>query len=842
MSAADLSSPVSTADAPRTGRPGLLVSPRIVAGSLFAAAVVIVSALAAWPIYRSTNFVLLVGASCVVAGLIAVLAWRGSWSLWRVALALLISFFAIGVPVAVPSRLGGPLELLRGLGEVATGVLFGWKDLITVELPVGNYRNLLVPALFVFLVGTCAVLLLAWRSDRTAYLAVLVSAAMLSFGLFFGRASVSDPLVIGPVSLYAPFETALAVAGLVATLLWLSWRSSNERMLALRRAAEAGGVRMPRRRSRADRRRSVLGAGMLVVAVLVAALVVPYAARGAERSVLRTSAGPEVAISSAVSPLAAYRSLFEAQRADQVLFTVTAEGQALPDRVRLATLDSYDGEIFRSGGTGAVTDSRFVRVPSTLDAGDGREIVVDVEIDALGGIWLPLAGRLQSVQFLGSRAPALSDGFYYRAPAEAGVQTAGGGLTAGDHYRVRAVEPVTPELATIDSPGATDDSVAAPASLRAWVTQNVSGTGGAALQGLVDLLRQRGYLSHALEVGEPIPSWMQALPDYSFQPSASGHSLARVDDLFTRLQERATDPRAAASGNLVAAVGDDEQFSVAVALIARELGFPARVVLGARLATTDPGVSTCEQGVCRAQDLSAWTEVQSSTGAWVPIDVTPQYEQSPSLEVAEQRDPLNVTEVRPDAVEEVVPPDPVQEDSGADDRSDDAAAADLGWLWSALRLSGIVLLVVIVVLGPFVVIVAAKRLRRRARRTQLGGAARIAGGWDEYVDAATDAGRESSGALTRGELAAVFATPSGAALAEAADRAVFSNAPLDDAAADAYWRLVDEDRAGLLRERGLRGWIVATVSLRSFVRHVAPAGVRTRSTGRSRRRTAAPAR
>ena len=83
---------------------------------------------------------------------------------------------------------------------------------------------------------------------------------------------------------------------------------------------------------------------------------------------------------------------------------------------------------------------------------------------------------------------------------------------------------------------------------------------------------------------------MATLPGYSFKASASGHSLARIDALFARLLERETDPRAEASGNYVAAVGDDEQFAVATALVAAELGFPARVVVGARLSA--PGAST----------------------------------------------------------------------------------------------------------------------------------------------------------------------------------------------------------------------------------------------------------
>ena len=92
--------------------------------------------------------------------------------------------------------------------------------------------------------------------------------------------------------------------------------------------------------------------------------------------------------------------------------------------------------------------------------------------------------------------------------------------------------------------------------------------------------------------------------------------------------------------------------------------------------------------------------------------------------------------------------------------------------------------------------------RRSARRPHGDGraapqgtpAARIAGGWDEYVDAAVDAGREAPRPLTRRELAEAFATPSGAELAETADRAVFSGAAAADEDAAAFWRLVDAER------------------------------------------------
>lgn len=821
------------------------IVPRIVAGSVFVAATVVLAAAAAWPIYRDAAFLLLAVASALAATAAAALASRRRWGGWRVAALLAVAVLVLGVPLAVPTRAGSAPDVVRGLGDVATGVVLAWKDLVTVDLPVGTYRNLLVPALIVFLVGTCAALLLAWREDRAAYGAVPIALAMISFGLFFGRTTVSAPIALGPLTITAPVETAIGASGLLSSLLWLAWRSRDERVRALRRAAASSGVRVSHTPSRADRRRSALGAGMIALSVVVVAIVVPFAARGAERDVLRASAGPEVDIAAAVSPLAEYRALFAEESVRDVLFRVSAvdgSGDGLPERVRLATLDAYDGEVYRSGGTDALDQARFVRVPSVRDAGDGRVVGVQVEIEQLDGIWMPTAGELSSVEFTGSRAAALADGFYYRADAAAGVQTAGGGLTTGDAYRLTAVESAPADLAAVDAPVGLADVGAAPESLRAWVAAHTTGADGAALAGLVTLLRERGYLSHALEIGDVPPTWMTALPGYAFQPSASGHSLARIDAMFTRLLERETDPRAAASDNFVAAVGDDEQFATAVALIAQELGFPARVVLGARLVSSDPSLPTCEAGACRAGDLSAWTEVQSASGEWIAVDTTPQHAQSPSLEVTEQRNPENVTEVRPEAVEDVVPPDPVQEDTAADDRADDAAAIDLAWLWPIVRIGGIALLSALLLLGPFALILAAKALRRRSRRTSAVPADSIAGGWDEYVDAAVDAGRTAPSSLTRAELAEQFDTADGAHLAADADRAVFSESAVSAADCAAFWDAVDRERRALVRGRGLWRGIRATVSLRSFVRHLSPPGAGTRFAERGKRPVTSTAR
>jgi len=776
---------------------------RIAVGSVYVAVSVALAALAAWPIYRSASFLVLVAAASLLAAAIATLVTWRRWSGWVAAGLLAVTILVVGVPLAVPSRLASPSSILVGLGELASGMVVGWKDLLTVDLPVGSYRNLLVPALVVFLVGTTTALLLAWRPERRAVFAVPVAIAMTSFGLLFGRTEVSAPLVLGPVTLAAPVETAIGLGTLAAGVLWLSWRSRDERVRALRVAAASSGVRL-RRIGGADVRRGALGVGMVAVAA-GAALVVPAAAASAERDVLRDATGPRLEISQAVSPLAAYRSLFTDDDVDRVLFRLSG---TQPERVRLAVLDAYDGAVFRTDADAA--DSSFVRLASARAPGEGARIDVDVAIDELDGIWMPSAGTLAEVEFTGTHAAALADGFYVNDALRAAVQTAG--WRSGDGYRLRSAEPVTAALGSAQAPGVdADGAVEAPASLRTWMQTHVAGEGGAALEGLVGLLRERGYLSHALSDAQT--AWMAEAGVDTFVPSAAGHSLARIDQLFTALLERERDPRAAASDNYVAAIGDDEQFAVAVSLIARELGFPSRVVVGARSATSDPGLTACDDGVCSSGDVAAWVEVRSAAGEWIPVDVTPQHTQAPSREVTAQPDPTIGTEVRPDTVDEVQPPKPAQEDAATS--TERPEEIDLAWLWTTLRTAGIVLAGILLITGPFLLILLVKALRRRGRRAAPQPADRIAGGWEEYLDAAADAGRRAPRAATRTEVAAALDAPAAGVLADGADAAVFSSSvtTADDAAE--FWRIVDAERAGFAQTWWQR--LRAAVSLRSFL-------------------------
>jgi hypothetical protein len=173
-------------------------------------------------------------------------------------------------------------------------------------------------------------------------------------------------------------------------------------------------------------------------------------------------------------------------------------------------------------------------------------------------------------------------------------------------------------------------------------------------------------------------------------------------------------------------------------------------------------------------------------------------------------------------------PDNANPTSG-DERAADSpeTGPDLTWLFSILKALALGLLAAGVLLTPFLAILAAKVLRRRERRQAPELSARFAGGWDEYVDAAVDRGLRDQGSSTRVETAAEYATANGATLAALADAAVFGPVQPRERDSVAFWLLVDEERALLLRDQPLRVRVGAALSLRSFTRLLAPQRDRT---------------
>lgn len=784
----------------------------------------VVGAVSAWPIYRSTAFIVTVGTALALAHVITWAGLRWRWSGWWVALTAFGVYAVLGAPVAAPSMLtGGWEQALRAVVSVLTAPVTGWKDILTLDLPLGDYQATLAPVFFLWLAVPVLALSLAWRARRLWVLAPAFGLMLTAFGVIFGAPTVSDPLLWRSLTMTSPREMAVGAAAILSSLGYVVWRSLHDRRRALQAAEAATGVRTTGRSSSAVAGRVTISIGMVVAAVAVGAVAAPLAVAGQTRDVLRDRVDPHLAIQTQLSPLAEYRSFFSDERYDQVLFTVATDA----DRVRLATLSYYDGRLARvldPAHVGTDQTTAFVRVPSSLTAPSGtRAEVADVTILDYDAVWMPTVGAVTGVDFRGATSATLADGFFYSASAQMGVQLAEPGLAAGVAYRQQAAVPERlPAIAEL-TPGRVSSQFAPetiPESLGVWIAAQESPAGGEGLAVLIDRLRARGYLSHALTVdNQSPPLWRAALGSAPFEPSRAGHSTDRIDALFTALLQRQNEIGGDEDALLVAAVGDDEQFAVAAAMIADQLGFATRIVMGARLSGDE--LPVCENG-CRGGDISAWIEVQDASGVWVPVDVTPQHDNPLSPDDLQTRDPEVPTEVHEEVAEQVLPSEADPADGG--DRTDDPVASSVDWgaIWAAVRIGGLSLLALLVVTGPFLLILLAKVLRRRSRRTAQDAVDRVTGGWDEYVDSAIDSGLAAPRTHTRRELATAHSvgSPQSRArmLADWADRSVFDAAPPSIADSERFWEIVESERERLLDGRGAWSRLRARLSLRSLLR------------------------
>ncbi|MDN4476057.1 transglutaminase domain-containing protein [Demequina sp. SYSU T00192] len=791
----------------------------LVAACMYAATMIEVVWLTLRRVYLPTDavvsrygLVVVVGLAIgLLAGVVTVLARRGPVLLLALAGT---GYLAAAVLVAIPGATAGPEAFAAALVEAVRAPVTGWKDVVTLPVPLGEYGATLAVPLALTVTTAAGIV---WLGTRPRWWG---SAAAVGGGAFAVAIAIGPAARTDLEALPGPFaglsrEILIGLGALGATLAWMLWRMADERRRALR--AAGGGIRGERAPGRALGR-AVLGVSVLVVAVVVGTAVAVPAAQSSSRDVARTTIEPRLVVDRSVSPLSTYRAYLTDERYDAPLFTVTGvSGDA--SRIRVATLPFFDGSEFTAVAPDGYTPLRFQRVPSALPMASEQTVALTVTIEGLEGPWTPLPGPLGSAAFGGPRAAALADGFYFAPEAAAGVVTVDGGVAAGDELRITAAFV---EASTLAEAGASPGSSGVPAdlipeSLRAWVEDQGVTRDGAGLASLVERLRARGYLSHAL-TADGAPRWVTDLGGYAFQPSAAGHSYDRIDRLFAALVEREAEAGPGASdAQLVAAVGDDEQFAAAVALLAAELGFPARVVVGVRVADTDVHGWTppvCQE-VCRGRNMSVWTEVRSGTGAWIPVDVSPQHENPVSPTVATQREPELPTATDPDRAE---PIDAVAALKGRSGGGEAAPVVESGasWFtgWVRAVLGGA--LVLALLLGPLLAILVAKAVRRSRRRRAAPRAA-AEGGWDEYVDLGIDAGLALMPLATRHEVAEAYGTANGVALAALADQATFTREGVEEDDARRAWDMLAADRAELRARQGWWRRLGARLSTRSLL-------------------------
>jgi hypothetical protein len=297
--------------------------------------------------------------------------------------------------------------------------------------------------------------------------------------------------------------------------------------------------------------------------------------------------------------------------------------------------------------------------------------------------------------------------------------------------------------------------------------------------------------------------------------------------MFTELNDRQAVAGSTEDSQLVAAIGDDEQFATAAALLASKLGFNSRVVVGFRLAAASGDgyeVPACDSsGACSGRNLTAWIEVSGRNGEWVAMDVTPQYANPIAPQSSDRQDPKNPTVVIGDNAT-LRPPPPVNPDTGFSEDVPTPFDFDIMGILAVIFAVVQWTLVTLFVASPFALVLWAKKQRRLGRRTSERSDDKLLGAWDEYVDLMVDFGRPIMRKSTRSELMAAYKDPNGPEMAILGDEGAFSDYFPDDSLVERAWGIVEETRQALNTESKLPRRIRGALSLRSFVRDLSPRG------------------
>lgn len=576
-------------------------------------------------------------------------------------------------------------------------------------------------------------------------------------------------------------RTLCGIAFPLTLILWISWRLN---LMEWHRWLCALGI-------------SALATGL----ALGSAILMPQ-----HRLILRDKYNPPLSVSDYASPLSGMRSYIK-DHYDETLLTATNLPANTP--VRLAVMDRFDGSVWNlSDSSDVFSSSSYQRVGSAINADElGTTFTATFTVhQGLTDVWLPLAGAATSVRF-----PDESEAgpLYYNRDTDSAILPSGTGkgLTytesgiivdmPTDRQINKAKVANTKQPETQDVP----DSVIT----RATTIAGGQSSTGAAAQDLAEELRNSGWFSHGLQ------------DDY---PSAAGHGNYRVNNLLT--------------GNIM--VGDSEQYASAMALMARELGLPSRVVLGflpknengditsARTKKNPSGNGTTI--TFTGNDMTAWVEIKLHNLGWVPFYPTPAESKTPN-DSQSPTPPNPKTLVRQPPVPLTDPLRDQQQARGHSDISGKNAeneATDESF-WIRFRRAAFIVVVYgsplwIALIGCGLILVSKAFMLARAQRHGTP-RTRIVAGWNAICALAAQSGLTVSG--TRSEQANIMASQFNMAgrilrqLSREADYAVFSGQEIKLSHSAQYWANVRRLRKTMLGALPRRKRLRALLSVRKTV-------------------------
>ena len=748
-----------------------VISPRRWSLDLAAtAALVTIALIGFWPTFAGPSFLPAVFGGIVIGLFIAAAAaWR-RWGILIITGLVIAAYFLFGGALALPhTAIVGVLPTLETLRKLALGTVTAWKQMLTTVAPLAASDGHLIVPFLLALVATTLTASLALRLAHVAW-ALIPAGALLMLVIGLGTPEPAFPIV----------------QGLIFAVVAISWLALRQLWAPQNSAVSISDVD-PSRASHMRARRMLAGVAVLAVAGGAGVATSALAAPTEPRHVFRDVIIPPFDIRDYPSPLQAFRKNVR-DEVDETLFTV----QGLPKgaRIRTAVMDEYDGMVYNVTDGGPRSSSAFSPLRGNMSPdSEGVPVTLRVAVDEYRGVWMPTAGALSEIRFEGDRAEELRRGTYVNTATGTAVATAK--LQAGDEYTIDAVMPATPDddqLADVEFgsvPLPKQRNV--PEEITALAAETVANAESPIEQvrALETFLSEGGFFSHGLE-GEVL--------------SRAGHTSERITTLL--------------GGDQM--IGDDEQYAVAMALLAGELGIPVRVVMGYYPDEEQEGEPVF---TATGDNVHAWVEVDFEGVGWLPFTPTPPEDQVPNDQNTKPR-----VDPKPQVLQ---PPPPPQEPVDLpptlpDDReSEDESLNIVGIIGAILLIGGISLAILALLMSPFIVIGAWKAAKRRSRRTAARPADRISGGWDELTDRAVDYGaRLSQGSTRPEEAAAVVATlavPRVEDLAQRADAEVFGPSDPTPGDVEAFWNEVDSIVGGLGKDAGFWKRTKARLSIRSLL-------------------------
>jgi hypothetical protein len=313
-------------------------------------------------------------------------------------------------------------------------------------------------------------------------------------------------------------------------------------------------------------------------------------------------------------------------------------------------------------------------------------------------------------------------------------------------------------------------------------------------------------------VNTPSPQLPAALVSFAAHLTASTTSdPARLEALATELRRFPYSTQAPAGHSLGAIVrmlagsafadhlGYSEQHAAAFAVLARAMGFPARVAVGYLLHNSQDGVFTITE-----HDVHVWPEVLTRDGGWIAFEPTDTRQLlATSLDSAPP----------PPATGSTPPPPPKQPQSKVE-----IVTAPVGKPLLTVRLLVIAIASLFAAAGIVAMgVVAIKSHRRRRRHRATPPMAAVIGAWRETTDRLVERGLPLTPATTPSEVAALVSEriPHAAgplhALAELATTAIYGPGDGELRNAELAWRL--ERGVRLLLRTSVRGRLHSCVAM-----------------------------